>query len=363
MITIHSSDLNRAIRRVLPIVPSKTPMPILRCIAVRAHGGTATFAATDAQRSIRTSVASSGDGEFAVPAKTFASIAANLAVGDVVIELAKGVATIRAGRARFKLPTMRVDDFPALHATTGDLLASMPAAASLGELLRSVQHATSDDISRPHLAGIRLELGDGTATAVATNGHRLSMASIPCEAVGVPTLLPSAVASSVIGLCLEREEAEGVVLLREGRHLVVERGDTSLRCVLGEDAFPPWREIMPSTNRKGGRASVLRADLMAALHRVSLVSDRESSVLVSIADDALKLSAQSPDSGESSEDVPAPHAKDGESRINATYLSDLLRACSGERIEIALGQSLEPVAVYDFEETRHAVGVIMPMRA
>ena len=243
MITIHSSDLNRAIRRVLPIVPSKTPMPILGCIAVRASGGTATFAATDAQRSIRTSASSNGDGEFAVPAKTFASIAANLPVGDVVIELAKGVATIRAGRARFKLPTMPVDDFPALHATTGDLLASMPAA-ELGELLRSVQHATSDDITRPHLAGIQLELGNGTATAIATDGHRLSMALIPCEAVGVPTLLPSAVASSVIGLCLEREEAEGVVLLREGRHLVVERGDTSLRCVLGEDAFPPWRKIM-----------------------------------------------------------------------------------------------------------------------
>lgn len=361
MITIHSSDLNRAIRRVLPIVPSKTQMPILGCIAVRALGGTATLAASDAQRSIRTNVQCSGDGEFAVPAKTFASIASNLPVGDVVIELAKGVATIRAGRARFKLPTMSIEDFPVAHATTGDLLATMPALA-LGELLRSVQHATSDDISRPHLAGIQLELADGTATAIATDGHRLSMASIPCEAVGVPTLLPSAVASSVIGLCLEREEAEGVVLLREGRHLVVERGETSLRCVLGEDAFPPWRKIMPSTNRKGGRASVLRSDLMAALHRVSLVSDRESSVLISIADDALRLSAQSPDSGESSEDVPASDAMAGESRINATYLSDLLRACSGERIEIALGQPLEPVAVYDFEETRQAVGVIMPMR-
>jgi DNA polymerase-3 subunit beta len=361
MITIHSSDLNRAIRRVLPIVPSKTQMPILGCIAVRARGGTATFAASDAQRSIRTNVQCVGDGEFAVPAKTFASIASNLPVGDVVIELTKGVATIRAGRARFKLPTMTVEDFPALHATTGDLLATMPALA-LGELLRSVQHATSDDVSRPHLAGIQLELASGTATAVATDGHRLSMASIPCEALGVPTLLPSAVASSVIGLCLEREEAEGVVLLRDGRHLVVERGETSLRCVLGEDAFPPWRKIMPSTNRTGGRASVLRADLMAALHRVSLVSDRESSVLISITDDALRLSAQSPDSGESSEDVPASDARAGESRINATYLSDLLRACSGERIEIALGQPLEPVGVYDFEETRQAVGVIMPMR-
>jgi DNA polymerase-3 subunit beta len=362
MITIHSSELLRAIRRVAPIVPAKTPVPIMSCIALRASGGTATFAATDSHRSIRTSVPCEGDLAVALPAKTLSSIAASLPAGDVVVELVPGGASIRAGRARFKVPSMPIEDFPPLHATTGDLLASMPAAA-LGDLLRSVQHATSDDISRPHLAGIQLELGDGTATAIATDGHRLSMASIPCEAVGVPTLLPSAVASSVIGLCLEREEAEGVVLLREGRHLVVERGDTSLRCVLGEDAFPPWRKIMPSTNRKGGRASVLRADLMAALHRVSLVSDRESSVLISIADDALKLSAQSPDSGESSEDVPAMHAKDGESRINATYLSDLLRACSGERIEIALGQPLEPVAVYDFEETRQAVGVIMPMRA
>ena len=33
-----------------------------------------------------------------------------------------------------------------------------------------------------------------------------------------------------------------------------------------------------------------------------------------------------------------------------------------QRIDIALGQPLEPVAVYDLDESRQAVGVIMPIR-
>lgn len=363
MITIHSSELLRALRRVAPIVPAKTPVPIMSCIALRASGGTATFAATDSHRSIRTSVPCDGDLAVALPAKTLANIAASLPAGDVVVELVPGGASIRAGRARFKVPSMPIEDFPPLHATTGDLLATMPAAA-LGDLLRSVQHAVADDSTRPHLAGVNLEFGDGLATATATDGHRLSTSSTPCEAVAPGTLVPVQAVDSIVALCLDRDEAVGVVLLRSERHVIAERGDTSIMSVLVDAVFPPWRKIMPPVKRKGARASVSREALADAVRRVSLVARRDGGLRLDVAEGVLKLSALDSESGESSEDIEAiTSGGDGFVGLCGSYLSDALRSMQSEHVEVGLAGELEPIVVRDGVAERTSASVIMPMRA
>src|SRR4029077_11999393 len=86
--------------------------------------------------------------------------------------------TLRAGRSRFNLETLPAADYPRIGVGQDQGQALSLPQRDLRGLLKSVEFAMAQQDIRYYLNGMLLVIDKGSLQAVATDGHRLSWASI-----------------------------------------------------------------------------------------------------------------------------------------------------------------------------------------
>src|SRR6188508_1388465 len=86
--------------------------------------------------------------------------------------------TARAGRSRFNLQTLAAGDYPRIGVATEQLQSLSLPQKDLRALFKLVEFAMAQQDIRYYLNGMLLVLDKSTLQAVATDGHRLSWASI-----------------------------------------------------------------------------------------------------------------------------------------------------------------------------------------
>src|SRR4030095_6769346 len=86
--------------------------------------------------------------------------------------------TLRAGRSRFNLQTLPATDYPRIGIGQDQVQALSLPQRELKGLLKSVEFAMAPQDIRYYLNGMLLVIDRGSLQAVATDGHRLSWASL-----------------------------------------------------------------------------------------------------------------------------------------------------------------------------------------
>ncbi|MDP6218864.1 MAG: DNA polymerase III subunit beta, partial [Alphaproteobacteria bacterium] len=121
-LTIDRISLLRPLGQAQSVVERRNTIPILANVVLQAEGGMLLMTATDMDMDIATQVecAVGTTGTTTVSAHLLYDIARKLPEGaEVEISVADGHAMISAGRSNFRLPTLPVEDFPAI--ATGDM--------------------------------------------------------------------------------------------------------------------------------------------------------------------------------------------------------------------------------------------------
>lgn len=136
--TISREALLRPLQVVGGVVEKRQTLPILSNILVQAAGKSLTFTGTDLEVELTSSVEleSTNTGEITLPARKFIDICRSLpeeALIEVSVEEEK--ATVKSGRSRFTLATLRASDFPATDAMAGGFEFDMPQ----GQLKRLIE--------------------------------------------------------------------------------------------------------------------------------------------------------------------------------------------------------------------------------
>lgn len=109
-------------------------------------------------------------------------------------------------------------------------------------------------------------------------------------------------------------------------------------------------------------ATVSRAELSAALSRVSQFSDEHSRCTrFALHDNVLLLSAATAEAGDSTEDVPCTGAGEIEIGLNASYVRDFLEAIECDTVAVSFNdaQSAVEFRIAASDDYRY---VVMPMR-
>ena len=135
--------------------------------------------------------------------------------------------------------------------------------------------------------------------------------------------------------------------------------DLMVRLVDGE--FPDYRQVVPSAFK---RSIQLRTDRFAdALRRVSIVAtDRNHSVRFAFQEDGLVLSASNVDMGDAREEVPAEvQGQPLVTGFNVKYFQEILGATKSDRIQLDMGDALDPCIV-TIPDRNDCQFVVMPMR-
>ena len=370
--TIERATLLRCLSHVQSVVERRNTIPILSNVLIEAEGNGLKVMATDLDLQVVEHIAAASvetEGAVTVSAHLLFDIARKLPEGSQVsLETADNRMDVKAGRSRFKLPTLPRDDFPVI--VEGDLPTSFSLPAkTLAELVDRTRFAISTEETRYYLNGIFLHVSDEdqpVLKAAATDGHRLARFTLarPEGAEGMPdVIVPRKAVAELRKLLDEKMDGDVQIDLSASkiRFTLGGEGGVVLTSKLIDGTFPDYSRVIPTGNDK-----LLKIDpksFFAGVDRVATIAtEKTRAVKMGLDKDRVTLTVTSPDNGTASEELAAEYGSDGfEIGFNAGYLKDILSQIDSDQVEIHLADAGAPTLIRKNDDSP-ALYVLMPMR-
>jgi len=358
---IERNQLREALDAIVPVIATKTTLPVLGNVLLQARAGSVGFAATDLDTGMNVSAPAetTTEGEALIPAKRLQEIAKQLPEGVIRFgTAAEGRISVESGKSRFKLLGMKTDEFPTFPKLDFPGFGSA-RAGTVRDLIDGVSFAAARDDARPTLGGVLWEFGDKTMRMVATNGHRLAK----MEATGTWSKAQLIVPPKALDLFRRIYTADDatVQVATSQTHIGFLSGETFLFSRLIEGPYPKYEQVLPKENN---RAVVVDRDaLLAAVRRVTVMADSQTH-RIRLAGTAagLKVTTQTADLGEASDEVAGSWVGDPiEIGFNATYLMETLKRVPTENVRLTFKSPVHAASVEPVGDSSW-YGVLMPLR-
>ncbi len=362
---IEVSALRAALADVAGVVEKRNTIPVLSNVLMTVTPYALILTATDLDAWGERHVTLDGRADamsLTVEADVLNRIAKKLPADTARFALADGLLTISAGRSRFSLPTLPVDDFPTLPRKEWDAEFEMPAIY-LASALSTVGFAASTEETRYYLGGVFMHVPESADLRfAATDGHRLArgVMALPDGAQSLPDVIIPRKIVKVLSALLERHD--GSVDIRvSATSLRVEIGSTVVHSKLIDGTFPDYTRVIPSTHTS--TLKVDRDQLAAAVARVTTVSsDKMRAVKMVFDRDVVELSVSSAENGTAFEELPCDYTGPALTiGFNARYLAEVLSHLTAIEVEATFTDAAGPALWRDQEEAP-ATFVLMPLR-
>jgi len=365
-LTIAKEQILNGLQSVQNIVSTRTTLPILSNVLLRAEGNRLELTATDLDVTITCSVEAGvkRPGATTVPVKKLFGIARELGTPEIELEVDdKNVCSIRSGPSFFKIRGLGAEEFPPLPQFKEDKKVVLPQE-KIRSMLRKTSFAISTDESRYVLNGIFLSLKEHKLTMVATDGRRLALVD---EEVDVSEksqgefIIPAKAVNELNRLLQEKGDVE--IRYTENQaafELKDEKGFSILIITkLIEGSYPNYRQVIPAEAKE--RVALSREEFMHALRRAEIMtSEKQNSVKLSFSKNSLSITANSPDVGEAQESLAINYkGKDMAIAFNPGYVIDPLNALPNDEIFLELIDELSPGVL---KINGPFLYVVMPMR-
>ena len=363
------SALTAALASAARIAARKSTLPILANALISAEGEHVAVSATDLTTSVSTrcAVKVTASGSITLEARKLHEVVRGLPDQPITIKVTDGNrAEIRCGKSRYAISGMAAGEFPRLPKVP-DASVSVPGvvlAALIEHTLFSALEAMETD---PSKSGCLLEADGESLSMVSTDSHRLSLVrrklpGAPKLATGM--LLPR---SSLAEIAKLVEDLDAVSLGIGERHVFVTAGQTVIASALIQAAFPPYRQVVdPSVSGVTRSVVTDRSALLDAVQRMNaVVNEKSKSVSMSVGEWGIRLSSDSPDGSDGSEELAGEFTgKEISVGLNARYLSEALQHIAGNDVYIGFGATeLHPVVLHSTPETDGGLlNVMMPLR-
>ena len=364
-LTIDRMSLLRPLGHVQSVVERRNTIPILANVVLCAEGGELSLTATDMDMDIATEVGCSvmTSGTTTMSAHLLYDIARKLPDGaEVEITVNDGHAMVSAGRSSFRLPTLPVEDFPAISSNELPVNFSL-TAVDMRDLIDATRFAISTEETRYYLNGIYIHRAEsGELCAVATDGHRLAMTrqALPSGAAQMPSIILPRKAVSELRKLLDDFDGDVLVGLSETQ-AEFRFGVVRLTSKLIDGTFPDYTRVIPVGNDRIMQVDV--SAFSAAVDRVSTIaSEKSRSVKMDLRPGVLTLSASNTDASSATEELEVSYdGPEMEIGFNARYLLDIAGQVNSDMVEFALADQGSPSLVRAPGDEA-SLFVLMPMR-
>lgn len=352
----------RGLQMVHNIVEPRQTLPVLANVLVETEGESVRVTATDLEVGARVTLPAkvAKEGRITLPARKLSEIVKELPDAPLSLRVQDNAwCALRCGGVSYKLVGLTPEDFPAV--APGDGMRGITLEGKLlRDMLAQTSFAMSHDESRYALNGVLLSIQEKEIRVVATDGHRLALASraLPGGATAMSGIVPRKAVQEVARIVGAGEDVEIAI---GDNQFVLRMPNFLLMARLIEGSFPNYEQVVPRAHPH--RIVLSRAMLTAALRRVSVLSEeRTRPVKFTLAPGALKLSAYHPDFGEAEESVDVEFTGEEVTiGFNSRYVLDALGAQSGEQVVLEVKDALSPGVVKSLEDDG-SLCVIMPMR-
>lgn len=352
---IPATTLATALKAASSIVETRNTIPILSMVRLVASGGSLAITTTNLDIEYRQTIEAEGPSWSAcVDAKRLAAMA-GAASGDLSLSLDGNILTVKAGRSRWALPALPVDDFPEMP--TIQLCAPVDFATSaLSKYINRTMWTASTEATKYYLGGVFLNNEAGSARFVATDGHKV--ASIVSDHAW-PDDAPDVIVATLLAKVIAGISSDRVSLAWDGGRLRASADNIVITGKLIDGTYPDYRRVIPDV----GDAIQVNVDgLLAAVKRARIASNAKTRKLRLIrADGVLCAKIEGTDGCEGEGELPAQFDGDGEVGINADYLVAMLEAVGTGDVRISQKTPNDPLRFDPVDDTDF-IGIVMPMR-
>lgn len=368
---ISRQELSELTSRIQNIVAPKNPLPILSNFLVEAIDNRLVITATDLTVGVRCSGAAKiiEPGSVTIPARLFSNLLRELTSSHLEISAnEKAFVSIVADSSTFKMHGLPVKDFPVFPDLAGAVQIRMKQK-ELREMFFRTAFAVSKEDNRYVLTGVFLQIANGKASFVGTDGKRLARTQVQVQ------VEPGFTAECIIPLkavdeimkSLNNDEDEATLYIMADK-IAVEASDTVIITKLLSGDYPDVEKVIPQETNSF--VSLHRDELMSLLRQISLfITEKNNSVRFTFVPGELNLSVNTMDVGEGKVGMPVNYTGERfDIAFNPVYFLDILRHSKQETVMIGFSDSYNPGMITDGEE-KAAPGVhpsplfvLMPMR-
>ena len=365
-LTIAKEQILNGLQAVQNVVSTRTTLPILSNVLLRAEGDRLEFTATDLDVTVACSVEAKivKGGSATVPVKKLFGISRELSGIEIDLSVdEKNVCSVSAGPSFFKINGLSADEFPPLPKFKEEKKVVLPQA-TVRSMLRKTSFAMSTDESRYVLNGIFLSLKDHKLTMVATDGRRLALVEEEADVADKSQgefIIPSKAVSELNRLLQETGEVEIKFTENQAAFALKNEKGSSILIItkLIEGNYPNYRQVIPGETKE--RVAFAREELLHALKRAEIMtSEKANSVKLAFGKNTLAITANSPEVGEARENMAINYkGKEFAVAFNPKYMIDPLNALTDDEVYLELIDELSPGVL---KIKGPFLYVVMPMR-
>ena len=365
-LTITKEQIINGLQAVQNVVSTRTTLPILSNVLVRAEGDKVEFTATDLDVTVVCGVEAKvrKAGASTVPVKRLFGIVRELANEEIELEVdEKNVCSIRSGASFYKINGLSADEFPPLPKFKEEKKVVLPQETVRG-MMKKTSFAISTDESRYVLNGIFISLKDHKMTLVATDGRRLALVDEEVDVSDTSQgefIVPAKAVNELNRLLQEKGEVEIRYTDNQASFTLKDEKGSSILLItkLIEGNYPNYRQVIPSEVKE--RISLVREEFLHALRRAEIMtSEKSNSVKLAFGKNNLAITANSPEVGEARESIAINYkGKEMAIAFNPKYLIDPLNSLANDEVFIELIDELSPGVL---KINGPFLYVVMPMR-
>ena len=278
---ITKEEVVKSINLTLGVVEKRQTLPILSNVLFEVDESSLKLTATDLESEISTTSTVSNfksGGKTTAPARKLSDLCRLMPdLAEIHFYLDGDNLKIETESGKYNLSTLPSEDFPVFE--TEDTQSQINISSqNLKNLITKTSFAMGNQDWRHYLNGLYMMIDDKVITTVATDAHRLAMAT---------SSLNEASSESTSGIVPRKSINEiGKLVGDESENVVIQLGQTSIAANVSgttfvskliEGKFPDYEQVIPS-----GESSLLvvdRKSFSESLSRVSVLSSEKLSLI------------------------------------------------------------------------------------
>lgn len=346
---IKKEDLYNGIKIVERATSVRALQPVLLNILIETiDNSTIKLIATDLDLTVIAVVNAQveEEGKITLPSKTLNEIVSKLGDKLITFEMPNDSSSVNitCQNSKFDIIGISANEFPpeVYNFTTNEEDAIEIEVKPLTKAVRQAGFAAAMNESGSILSGIVCDIQNQKLEIASTDGNRLARVSEKIknpENKSQQLVIPSKTLNEFIKMSSFIEE-EAVKIYVERTKIIIKSEKTTTISRLLEGTFPKYNQLIPAESPKIATVNV--SQLISALERVSImVNEKTSIVKMDFSQNSLKLTADTPDSGKSEEELSINYAnEDLTIAFNYKYVLEALKNIDCEEVNIGLNSPL-----------------------
>jgi DNA polymerase-3 subunit beta len=363
-IQVGRNELLTAVGAVIGVVERRQTLPVLSNLLLDAQKDELVITGTDLELELvsRAVIKCQASGKTTVPARKLFDICRGLPEGaELTLDSAGDKLTLKSGKSRFMLATLRPDEFPSLGTVPTARILKI-SKKDLRTLIERTHFAMANQDVRYYLNGMLLHVTAKRVRAVATDGHRLAMSELTADTKfkeETQIILPR---KAVLELQRLLEPTDDLVELRlADNQFQADLDVIRLTSKLIDGRFPDYERVIPEAGDRHLKAN--RERVRSALARTAILSNEKfRGVRLQLAEGKLRLSTHNPEHEEAEEELDVNYSGGAlEIGFNVNYLLDALGVMQSEDFHMEL-KGPDASGLLQESTGSGSKYVVMPMR-